>query len=101
MAGFELVGVPAGIQQLDAAARQLAQAGLDVSRHRYHLPGDCVAIFQAGGADFPVGDTEPLGHLARKIGGSHVALLDPEIKKIAAAAGLIRGDLFDLEVFRD
>ena len=100
MARFEFVRVSRDLQDADAVAFEVGESIAANIRHRNPLPGDGVAILEPGGADFVVGDAEASGNLALEVLRPHRALFDPEIDVIAAAAGLVSGDFFDLEIFR-
>ena len=98
VAGLELVGVPAGLQDADAVAVELRDVRLALLRHRHPLPRDGVAVLEAGGADVARMRAEPLGDRAGEELRRDPALLDPEVQVIARPGRLVGRHLLDLEV---
>src|SRR5205823_4020981 len=93
VAGLELVAVPAGAQDAQVVAVEGAEACFAGGGDGHPLPGDGVAVLEAGGADLAGGDVEEAGELADEVLGAHAALLHPQVEVIALAGGLVGGDL--------
>src|SRR5262245_19773377 len=98
MAGFELVGVPARLQDSHLVAVEGGEARLAGGGHGHPLGRDGMTILQSGGAHLGGRDVESFGELADEVFRAHAALLHPEIEEITLAGRLVGGDLRHLEV---
>jgi hypothetical protein len=58
-----------------------------------------MTVLEAGGANIAHAKTKPPSHLSDEVFRSHGPLFDPQEEEVSFTARLVRGDLFDLEVF--
>src|SRR5207244_2691258 len=100
MAGLQLVAVPRYRQHTHAVAVQSRQVRLGARRDRHHLARHGATVLHARGADLAHRYIEALRHLPSEELGAHIALLDPEIEKVADTAGCVGRNFLDLEVLQ-
>jgi hypothetical protein len=98
MADPKLVGVASHLAEGEPAKGETLYVGRGNPPDRNPLPGDALAVLEAGIPKFAAGNSKSPGQLADRLEGRKVLLLQKAVRVLARAAWKVGRDLFDNEV---